>query len=62
MGVFFLLAPSALLIRTVPVCGHSSLAPALTRQSPLLPRPADTKDMPLLLSPNCSFNPDYLSK
>ena len=62
MGVLFLLAPSALLMRTVPVCGHSSPAPALTRWSPLLPRPADTKDMPLLLSPNCSFNPDYLSK
>ena len=50
-GFFSLLSPSALLMRTVPVCGHSSPAPALTRQSPLLPRPG-SKGMPLLLSPS----------
>ena len=58
VGIFFLLSPSAPLVRTVSEDGHSSPAPTLTRHSPLLSSPEGSNGKPLLFSPG--FSPDLV--
>lgn len=58
VGIFFLLSPSAPLVRTVSEGGHSSPAPTLTRHSPLLSSREGSNGKPLLFSPG--FSPDLV--